>query len=267
MVDTSSKLSIHGSAPDNTLVLVCQRALQEAFTTRSGLSEQQCHDAAKIMANALPKSANVEHVAWLVLLSTPRTTTGRFALTYGHDLDRAIQNKDTFMLRQLAQGQRQMFVELYGKSSIPLDPKSAKSIDLIVRQEHNTIVNVLEELLVKVGNPHRCPDLGLTWTSNSDSLYHRCHQRSCLSLDNPFIRPNARQQPIFVVDRESQQRVPRVFCFEFMELIKHLASEKEASINPYTDRPFSDNTIRMLYARYHAEIAIYRRHLEFLQRI
>lgn len=265
------------NAQRSTLVLVCQRALQEAFLTRPGLPEDQCHEAAKIMAHALPSSVDIDHVAWLVLLSTPRTTTGRFALTYGHDLDRAIQTTDVKLLRQLAQGQRQMFVELYGTTKVTLDPRLAKSVEQVVRQEHNTIVNTLEELSTLVATPHRCPkSLGLSWSvptvgTKADTIYQRCHQRSCLSLDNPFVRPNTQHHPIFVVDKEPQQRVPRVFCFEFMDLIKRLASSIHAGsntpVNPYTEQPFSANTTKMLYERYPAEITIYRRHLEFLRRI
>jgi hypothetical protein len=275
----------------NTILLVCQHALGEALRSRSQHNEESRLWAAKTMTNGAGSLPNLtmDHVAWIVLISSLRTTTGRFALTYSHDLDQAITLRDQDLLHSLSRGDRSMFVELYGSwdrsnLDLALDSQQWDMVDRTVNQELNTMMNALEELVSSYANAYssgrpgwskssRQPkELGLYWPDSEavishpvpEPIYDRCHKRTCLAVKQPFFSPPPQVQPVFVVDKSNTERVPRIFSFNVVTLLRKLA---QGNLNPYTEKPFSASTLSTLKQKYKIELVIYRRHLEILRQI
>lgn len=249
-------------------VLICNKLVDQALRGHEVLSEEDIAFGANYVCSL---GLNPEKLALVLLMMSKHTNTGRFALSFNHELDNALKIRDVAILRRILSGENYL-VEIYDNPDLTETEKA--TIERMLAREYQAIRETLnqgEPLLARGQLDPRdlldpCPEVEGIMAQVNDhrvSLYTRCYDQVCLRE----TLPGGSQIPsvIYTVDQPLGSAVPHTFCFETMELVAALV--QEVPVNPVTRQPFSELALSLLLPRFAKEIKLYRRYLKQLHSV
>lgn len=244
--------------------LVCNKLISQALQSHDVLSPEDIAFGANYICNL---RLGDEQLAPLLLMISKDTNTGRFALSFNHELDNALKIRDASILGRILNGQN-FLVELYDNEELTGEEQAV--IERMLTRELAAITATLKqgEVLLARGQLGAedllvpCADLERVQVSVGDrqaTLYSRCYDQVCL-------KESVSQIPtvIYTVDQAPGDAAPNTYCFDVMELIAGLA--QDPPLNPTTRQPFSSLALSLLLPRFEKEVKLYRRYLKQLRR-
>lgn len=252
-------------------LLVCFKAVREALGTHSGLSEKEIDFGVNTLCSLYrEKIVTLDQLALFLLLSSKTTYTGNFALSFNHDLDNALHQENYDLLRLLATGPKEIFVELYDNPR--LNQIERYSIVRIMSREYNALRSALMQ-----GLQNSSPlSLSYVGTGGVDSLYTECYRNICLreseertgrfsAIEAEFLLAEGVPQKVHAIDHPPKTLSPRSYCFTFHEIMNILANQnQQVTVNPRTGEPFAPWALKMITDKFSKEAAMVQRYDEQL---
>ena len=197
------------------------------------------------------------------------SNTGRYSLSYNHDLNQAIKVRDSNRIMKLIDnaGTQQAWPELYDNPK--LEPKDITLIGNISNKEYYIMLNTIETATTSKDfqNIMPCGKDSVDSISINDkrlyfnSIYEKCQNKICVyeaeQVGKIISLSNDVPKVAYVADKEGDKY--QGYCFDILFLIERLA--KGNYENPATDELFSDVTRDQLLSKYHKEIQMFKRYL------
>lgn len=246
--------------------LVCNKLISQALQSHEVLTEEDIVFGANYVCSL---NLDTEKLALLLLMMSRDTNTGRFALSFNHELDNALKIRDASILRRILSGENYL-IELYDNPELT-DVEKA-TVERMLTREYQAISATLkqaepllargqlgaEDLLLPCTEVER---VSVQLGEQQATLYSRCYDQVCLK--ETFAGGSQIPSVIYTVDQVAGAASPNTYCFETMELIAALT--QDPPINPTTQQPFSDLALSLLLPRFAKEIKLYRRYLKQLR--
>lgn len=210
----------------------------------------------------------------MFLVYADQNSLCRFALLFNETLDSSIKSRDTFSLKRLILGPKEMFVELYDN---PLLSSSDRSLLIRTISRYSFALSLtLQSLENNISNFNFIDDSSTSESFSSHlrhnvksldlfSIHSKCFDQVCIHdskiLDDDTSRAimsiyESPSSSIFTVDKPSLS--PQVFCFDLLDLVSSFVHP--VPINSKTNKPFSPYTVDIISHRFHKEINMYRRY-------
>lgn len=257
--------------------ILCSKLVKEVLSTHNNLQYINIEWASTVISRCnngdLSIDENRSQMALFLLHSNKETNIGRFSLCFNTVLDDIIENRsESKLLSMLNSNYKDAFMELHDNNDLTKTEK--ESIMKMYYRERVVTLNVIEESLGKsspdidLRDLMVCPSEKMYLEANDGdnysetSIYSKCYEGVCIyeqreekSQDFHFKTGSKPPSIIFAAEM-SESNMKNAYCFDFMTLID--AISKDPAINPSTNKPFRDETVGMLRARYHKEICMYQ---------
>lgn len=238
--------------------IVTAKAVARALSTHPDLSDSDVAFGVSYVSS-LPLTS--DQLALILLMMSRNTNTGRFALSFNHELDNALILRDTDILSALlTKDPANFFVELYDNQE--LTDLERQTVENMVRRELEAMKATVQYATV-LSLDGALEEVEL-FTGSQETLYSRCYGDVCVAETSDVMNGGSDiPQIVYAVDQVGDES-PIAYVFDYMDLIAALSTDQ--AINPATQQPFSSIAQRELGQRYAKEIKMYRRYLEQLQR-
>lgn len=211
----------------------------------------------------------------LVMFLTYANQNGitRFSLTFNEELESALKSRDTIILKKIILGPKEMFVELYDNKYLS-DSDRISILRLLSREiiAMNDLFRKLKEETFNIQDVCSSKNFYISINKNQSgidiaTLSSECYINSCIqdlkltsddeiyNLMRVFEKPS---KNVFIIEKELDRY--EKYCLDTLEIIKIVDSENP--INPLTNKPLSENIIKLIKQKFHKEIALYKRYKE-----
>lgn len=261
---------------------LCSKLIKEVLSTHNDISDKDIEWASDIISKSrLSDLSDKEQMAMFLLHSNKETNIGKFSLCFNRILDDIIIDrnyKDLYNILNI--NSKDAFKELY--DNIDLTENEQNCILKMYERELLVTLNVIEESIGKCSPEIDlqkllvCPTEKLSMTTNHDngdysetSIYTKCYKGVCMyeqrneKTEDLQFDISLNPPSVVFTSELSEHNIKNAYCFDFMTLIN--AISKEPAINPTTNKPFREETVRMLRARYHKEVSMYKYYLDRFQ--
>ncbi len=210
----------------------------------------------------------------MILVYADQKGIGKYALLFNEKLDYSIKTRNTTLLKSILLGPKEIFVELYDNPYLSDDDREF-TIRLISR-EMFALTMSLELVKNKLLNfePNICHSINVyeetrNGTTNMAILTTKCYDEVCIQdakiLADDSVRAIMSQyekppDSVYTIDKSTHEDLPKVYCFNTIELLSYIT--ETVPINPHTNAPFSEYSLKIIHQRFNKEIAMYRRYKE-----
>lgn len=214
----------------------------------------------------------------MFLVYADRRGICKFALTFNEEVDFVIKNRDAVSLKKILLGPKEMFIELYDNTFLSTNDRDF-IIRLIAREMFATNLT-LESLknkmidLETIGDTCKLESLTIHADKKDNemavvSVATKCYEEVCIQdakiLEDDVARATMSKyektsDSVYTVDKPATSSTPQVYCFNTLDLIA--AVIEDIPMNPKTNEPFSEYSLKVINQRFHKEISMYRRYVQ-----
>lgn len=193
-----------------------------------------------------------KQLAKFLLHSFKRSNIGKFTLTFNHNLDYYIKNRDKDKLQLLISlSENDAFIELFDNPL--LNSTEISTIYDIYKLEFLALLNTIEYTLSLQSSESRF-----------DSLYSKCYIGICNyklenGCTNDILQSYQIPSSIPISDFDIDNQADKIYYFDLYELINLIINDN--NINKFTNKPFSHSVYDLIKQKYNKEILMYKKFL------
>lgn len=216
----------------------------------------------------------------IILVYADQKGIGKFALIFNEKLDVSIKTRNNTLLKSILLGPKEIFIELYDNPYLSDDDREfmirlisremfamTMSIEMLKRRDSVFTDNVCK---LKTTNIYGKNERGVI---NMTLLSTKCYDEVCIQdakiLADDSVRAIMSQyekpsESVYTIDKASNTSNPQVYCFDTIELLSYVT--ENIPINPHTNSPFSEYSLKLIHQRFNKEISMYRRYKEVISK-